>query len=1707
MPRDFVINVDTNVRGPYGVDQVFRKINDALNRSGGTAASSATNYNNFARAVASSGDSINRLAISTKRATADGQILVKTTANMTTAMQDFGRQTAITIKRYAGFVVASRITLGFSKAVSETTRNVVKFQRELSKVAQLRSTDVEGVRVIEAEILKSAREYGASADELIKAAQILAQSGRSIKEVTTILQALGPATLTATFGDVTKSTESLNAVLTQFSLRAKDSQQVLDIFNKVTKEFNVSIDELFEGLRRSGATFAAFANIQNADEGIKALTEFAGAFTSVISTSREGAAVIGTAFRTILPRLQRTETIQFLRQMNIELLDSQGRFVGTVDAIRRLRAGLEGIAQNDPRLSRVAEQLGGLRQINRILPLLREFAKTQSVISLAQEAQGSVQEDVARVQGDFIVQIDKLKGSLRELFQELSNTQSFRTLVQLFISGANAAVQLAKALKEVIPLLAGIAVIRSLPGVARGVSYFRSSFSSPIGRAQGGLVSTMLTPGERVFLPKAVQREGQDKLSRLNKSGDISGIKTFAGSFVVPGRGNSDSVPMNLPAGSFVIRKKNAFAHYAASGGRVPMVDGGGVFGEELERARLVKFLKEEKSIQAKSNKELRAFYQQVEKGTKAMGVSFAAVKKRADALFKQGASVQDVRRQMAGIYAAVPMTLAAPVSRRQSPAIFGGGSVGPTKDTYLPIAASNPPLVRTDIEYRKLQRTYTDLQKSASSVGVSFETLKKEGSELARRGFNADEIRNRLTRSLVVQTESARGTTLARRQAGVRNIDRLSNRIFYKTGVPGAADLSDIQRDPTRTRVIDLSGRSPEFLYADARVSNYAGQRRRAAFRRFLQPTIGGQRLSLPNVNLASASNASLLALLAGGYVSSTAGQSRAGRGLGGGLTGAAIGVQAGLLTGNPLIALFGGLAGAVTGVITSFNRLDEELQQQQIAENVSRAISEDRAVDVVAGRAGLINTLRNEVARTTGGGYGIERYFTQLNTGSATTAAAFSRLSFGSRLGAIFGKLLPGGSSGIADAAVQQQLNEIQALRQQLRPAFDDLNTELENFINRRIATGGPGVAPRVQEQAADFIRRNQEIFALFSTGLQDIGELNDPARLRSLTNDLTAATERVIENLATRQAETNVINESILKLNSFKDALSKAEVGLSAIDSALEVSSRRAQAIRARSSGTVAPDPLLNLFSNAAAYSPSELRFQAVQASNFLQPQSRGNFLRTAEVAIAGQELRGQISDIFAKIKLNRGDFGPNVGEALADEISKSGVLSNLPEYIQKTIKDDVKQNVSEQTFDDLLFEPANAIKKLSPVFDQAASVVEQFLNTLQNGNTTLYDLVNQRTQVERQLSNLTLKQVEISTDTAEFFRKSLGGRPLSRERARELQAGRYSAIAGRPLGLEPIATNLGGDIARAIRRIEELQNESRQFGTVLDTKELEFLASTIQENKAALEEMTKSNILLQNVQERLTRAQERQVAAQGFLERLATATPADIVQINQSMQDFVALTRGANFTGPRLAQALQIGRQSGEALGIPKRDLQNLIRGIVVNAGGGVPGLEGTKFFERLKELSSDAPIKAIAADLREINKDRIRAFEALAKLEEDNLTKISQVIQEARGGLQKDLQSVFTNDAATGFSNALAGHSEALGGFNNQAIVFADALNSFTQQFGDNPPKIEVGGQVDFNIPMAELQTIGVTRTEFLEVMNGIQSQIDVIINGGEPAPR
>jgi predicted nucleic acid-binding Zn-ribbon protein len=384
-----------------------KNVNKTYNRYNSSSKSASNSNKNLAQATNAVSNSFDRTAKSAKQA--GNQV------------EKFGKDAALAIRRFSAFTLATGAVFGFVQAVRTGVSESISFERELSRITQVTGKTGNSIKRLGSEIQGLAASFGVSKKEIAEVAVILAQTGRGLDDIQKSLAPLVKTKLGPTFKDLKSTTEGLVAAQAQFGIQSKDTGKILDSLNAIAKRFAVESDDLVSVIRRAGGVFAeANKNAKLFAQGsgvaadavsdqIQSFNELLGIFTSVRSQTRETADTISTGLRTIFSRLQRPTTIKFLEQYGVQLKvteqdvkdfqnttagglisqgqlkqlqDSVGDFVGVSEAIRRIGVAAKGL--NNLELSKLVEELGGIRQVGKIIPALRNVDKAIEATNILQ---------------------------------------------------------------------------------------------------------------------------------------------------------------------------------------------------------------------------------------------------------------------------------------------------------------------------------------------------------------------------------------------------------------------------------------------------------------------------------------------------------------------------------------------------------------------------------------------------------------------------------------------------------------------------------------------------------------------------------------------------------------------------------------------------------------------------------------------------------------------------------------------------------------------------------------------------------------------------------------------------------------------------------------------------------------------------------------------------------------------------------------------------------------------------------------------------------------------------------------------------------------------------------------------------------------------------------------------------------------------------
>ena len=572
------INANVNFRLDPTAARNVTQLNANLQNFNRTLTQTATSANNAANAIRNLSNAINRvnagnLAQSLNAASsATAQVsrsmgsVSRSTSIAASEMVEFGKQSGLAIRRFAAFSTVTGVVYGVVNAINQGVKAYIDYDRELVKLQQVTGQSVKGLESLERMITSLATNLGVGSSELTQISSTLAQAGLSARDTERALKALALSSLAPSFDSMNETVEGSIALMRQFGIGAGDLEKALGSVNSVAAKFAVEAADLITAIQRTGGVFATAS--KGVSEGTNALNEFLAVFTSVRATTRESAETIATGLRTIFTRIQREDTINALKEYGVNLTDLDGKFVGAYKAVEALSQGLSRLDPRDLKFSRIVEELGGFRQIGKVIPLIQQFATAQEALKVAQTGQGSLTADAAKAQESLAVQTSKVREEFLALFREIGKSDSFQTIVKGALSVTSALIKTADSVKSILPILG---VMLAFKGVS-AVTQFGAGFVQGV-RGSGG-----------------ARGLGQRFAGGRSEGGEIK----FASGGLVPGIGDGDTVRAKLTPGEFVMRKSavktigvnklQALNKYA-SGGTVREISKTAGVSQQLQRA------------------------------------------------------------------------------------------------------------------------------------------------------------------------------------------------------------------------------------------------------------------------------------------------------------------------------------------------------------------------------------------------------------------------------------------------------------------------------------------------------------------------------------------------------------------------------------------------------------------------------------------------------------------------------------------------------------------------------------------------------------------------------------------------------------------------------------------------------------------------------------------------------------------------------------------------------------------------------------------------------------------------------------------------------------------------------------------------------------------------------------------------------------------
>ena len=302
---------------------------------------------------------------------------------ITGQVSEFNKSLEASNARVIAFGASAGAIFAVEKALSSLVSSTIEVEKKLTDINVLLNLSSSTLETFGGSLFDIAKNTAQSFSTVADAAVELARQGLGVEE--TLKRTNAALILTRLSGlDAKSSVEALTATLNSFSGSGLNAVEVVNKLANVDAAFAVSSADLANAISRVGSTAV--------DAGVS-LDELIALVTSAQQTTARGGAVIGNSFKTIFTRLQRGKVQDLLSSLGIDTSEGQS----AVSLLKQLATAYDtlGPAQK----SAVAEQVGGVFQINILKAALSDLGKEYSIYGRALETSlSSTDEAIKRNQ-------------------------------------------------------------------------------------------------------------------------------------------------------------------------------------------------------------------------------------------------------------------------------------------------------------------------------------------------------------------------------------------------------------------------------------------------------------------------------------------------------------------------------------------------------------------------------------------------------------------------------------------------------------------------------------------------------------------------------------------------------------------------------------------------------------------------------------------------------------------------------------------------------------------------------------------------------------------------------------------------------------------------------------------------------------------------------------------------------------------------------------------------------------------------------------------------------------------------------------------------------------------------------------------------------------------------------------------------------------
>ena len=327
-------------------------------------------------------------------------------------------------------------------ALRQVYQNVIRLDKAMTELRIVTRKSDKTYADFAKSVTKTAKEIGASVEDLIKSTTVFARLGYSIPDAAKFAE-LATVYSKVAATNINEASKNITAVIKAFDVGANELERVLDQFVWIGNTFAITSEEI--GIAMNNAASSLKANRNTLQQSLGLLT--------AANTTLQNINVSSTAVRTMAARISRSSaeltelgedignvlsTARLdarMKEFGVAIVDANGELRSTFDILRDIAKIWDTLGTQDQ--AAVAEMVAGTRIQNAFYSIMQNWQDAEEIVNNAGAAVGSLQKAQEEYLDSIEGKVSQLKAAWEEFSLALLDSDLVKLLVDILKTVAN----------------------------------------------------------------------------------------------------------------------------------------------------------------------------------------------------------------------------------------------------------------------------------------------------------------------------------------------------------------------------------------------------------------------------------------------------------------------------------------------------------------------------------------------------------------------------------------------------------------------------------------------------------------------------------------------------------------------------------------------------------------------------------------------------------------------------------------------------------------------------------------------------------------------------------------------------------------------------------------------------------------------------------------------------------------------------------------------------------------------------------------------------------------------------------------------------------------------------------------------------------------------------------------------------------------------